>query len=266
MTMQIRVIQGTTPLALLLTVPLSLAASEATQTQQWSQGYQLPKAQPPTNVPKTQNWSEGYQLPKAQAPATVPEIQNWSEDYRIPQPSRWEMPGPGAEYEAKEKARRVAQARHLCQQGQPVKSFFMGTWYAAKVLQGPDQEGNCQISYDGYGTNWHEWAPIDRLLPAELPRNTPGATHIPAGKYPCYTLDAGLLNYTYSDIIIEPGNRYVFDKQHGTYQMKPDGFVTFSAPMAQVRAKVSVSDGGVTALDLFFNNRAISDMSCTKGR
>jgi hypothetical protein len=38
-----------------------------------------------------------------------------------------------------------------------------GQWYPGQIIAGPDAEGRCRVSYDGYGEEWHEWVVPSRL-------------------------------------------------------------------------------------------------------
>ena len=92
-----------------------------------------------------------------------------------------------------------------------------------------------------------------------------GTQSIPTGKYSCYTFDAGQLNYAYTDVIIESGQRYRVGSQHGTYQLK-EGRVTFTGHLSNAQARYSVKNTGVSQLDLVFNNDPRASMACSRAR
>lgn len=92
-----------------------------------------------------------------------------------------------------------------------------------------------------------------------------GTQSIPTGKYSCYTFDAGQLNYAYTDVIIESGQRYRVGSQQGTYQLQ-DGRVTFTGHLSNAQARYSVKNTGVSQLDLVFNNDPRASMACSRAR
>ncbi len=170
----------------------------------------------------------------------------------------------------------------LCVKGRAVSVLYGGQWYPAKVLDGPDNMGSCLVSYDGYGSNWDEWVNAARMRPgggkeAAAPTARPdtsttpppaadGTSAIPPGKYSCYTFDNGQLNYTYTDVVIQPGGRYAVGNDRGSYTLSDGGAMRFSGTMANATGKFSVKNGGKPQIDLVFNGDARASMSCPKGR
>lgn len=171
----------------------------------------------------------------------------------------------------------------LCEKGRAVSVLSAGTWYSAKVLDGPGRMGTCLVSYDGYGSNWDEWVNLDRIKPAAgrsaaaTSRTAPkraAATDVksttvvpgvvPAGKYSCYTFDNGLLNYAYTDILVKANGRYAVGNQEGRYSMSEGGTLRFTGPMANASGKFSLKNGGKPQIDLVFNKDARASMSCPK--
>lgn len=63
-----------------------------------------------------------------------------------------------------------------CRPGTAVEIRYGGQWYPGKVKQGPDAEGRCYVSYDGYGDVWDSWmAPADLRLPGAPAAAAPAA-------------------------------------------------------------------------------------------
>ena len=61
----------------------------------------------------------------------------------------------------------AAAPAQACPTGKPVEIEWNGGQYAGMVLDGPDGQGNCLVSYDGYDASWNEWVGRDRMsLPA----------------------------------------------------------------------------------------------------
>lgn len=189
----------------------------------------------------------------------------------------------------------------LCSKGKAVSVLYAGTWYPAKVLDGPDRMGTCLVSYDGYGSNWDEWVGAQRMRPAanaaataQAPATnaapatsskpvattgkpspasaTPAAagsaaktpTAVPAGRYTCYTFDSGQLNYTYTDVVVQSGNRYAVGRSAGTYSFDAQGRMRFTGPMANATGRFSIRSGGKPQIDLVFNGDARASMTCPK--
>ena len=50
-----------------------------------------------------------------------------------------------------------------CPVGKPVEIEWNGSQFSGSVLDGPDAQGNCLVSYDGYDESWNEWAAIGRI-------------------------------------------------------------------------------------------------------
>lgn len=159
----------------------------------------------------------------------------------------------------------------LCVKGQAVSVLYAGEWYPAKVLDGPDGMGTCQVSYDGYGANWDEWVSANRMraatggqtpTSAKQPQATP--TAVPPGKYSCYTFDSGVLNYTYTDVQILDGSRYAVGAKSGTYTLSQGGAMRFTGTMSNATGTFSVKSTGKPQIDLIFNGDARASMACSK--
>lgn len=58
-----------------------------------------------------------------------------------------------------------------------------GSQFDGVILDGPDPQGNCYVSYDGWDAQWNEWVDIGRLAPlavaAPVPPQPPASC--PAG-------------------------------------------------------------------------------------
>lgn len=50
-----------------------------------------------------------------------------------------------------------------CAIGAAAQVEWNGTWWAARILQGPDAEGRCYITYDEWSADWDEWVGQDRI-------------------------------------------------------------------------------------------------------
>lgn len=57
------------------------------------------------------------------------------------------------------------QSAQVCSPGRSVRIEWRGQWYDGWVLEGPQSDGRCYITYDGYDSSWDEWVTPDRLLP-----------------------------------------------------------------------------------------------------
>lgn len=180
----------------------------------------------------------------------------------------------------------AGQGGGLCVRGAAVSVLYGGQWYAAKVLDGPDKMGTCLVSYDGYGSNWDEWVNANRMRPASgvastgqapatanAPANNTASTSqatsgqsVPAGKYSCYTFDSGQLNYAYTDVVIEAGNRYSVGNKGGSYTLSPGGAMSFTGTMSNASGKFAIKSGGKPQIDLVFNGDNRASMTCPKAR
>lgn len=173
-----------------------------------------------------------------------------------------------------------SQGASLCVAGAAVSVLYGGQWYPAKVLKGPDRMGTCLVSYDGYGSNWDEWVSPNRMRPASggaraeksapfggtAPAQPADPKSVPPGKYSCYTFDNGQLNYTYTDIVIEAGNRYSVGNQSGSFNLSPGGRLGFTGTLSNASGKFAIKTGGKPQIDLVFNGDARASMSCPKER
>lgn len=95
----------------------------------------------------------------------------------------------------------------LCRKGAKLEGQWGISWYAVTVLEGPNDLGQCLISYDGYGREWDGWISVDLLRPkggpgvtrpvnpvADAPAgqaNTGGKA--PDGDYRCHKISSGQL-------------------------------------------------------------------------
>jgi hypothetical protein len=96
-----------------------------------------------------------------------------------------------------------AQGAPPCTPGAKLDAQSGGRWYPATVKQGPDAQGRCFISYDGWSANWDEWLPPAQLRRQSGPKpagigaaysyapvaSTPaaggGGASLPDGRYAC---------------------------------------------------------------------------------
>ncbi len=61
----------------------------------------------------------------------------------------------------------VPQPSPLCSPGSAVEIEWSGSWYPGRVLDGPQTDGSCYITYDGYSSSWDEWVAPARLRPLQ---------------------------------------------------------------------------------------------------
>jgi len=61
-----------------------------------------------------------------------------------------------------------AAAPVTCAVGGQLDVLWNGSWYPATVEAGPNESGQCQIGYDGYGDEWDEWVGADRMRPRSV--------------------------------------------------------------------------------------------------
>lgn len=163
----------------------------------------------------------------------------------------------------------ATQVNGLCVKGSAVSVYYAGQWYPAKVLEGPDKLGTCKISYDGYGSDWDEWVSAKRMRAdvASASPATPGqnrVTSVPPGTYNCYSFVAGQLSYTYTDVVIQDASRYAVGNETGTYQLKPDGAMTFTGTLSNATGTFSIKGTGKPQIDLAFDDSAWSSMACSR--
>ena len=57
----------------------------------------------------------------------------------------------------------VAAPAWACPVGKPLEIEWNGAMYPGVVLQGPNAQGQCLVTYDGYDASWDEWVGPDRL-------------------------------------------------------------------------------------------------------
>jgi hypothetical protein len=50
-----------------------------------------------------------------------------------------------------------------CNIGRSVEVLWQGSYYAAQIIAGPNDQGQCMIHYDGYESSWDEWVGSDRI-------------------------------------------------------------------------------------------------------
>lgn len=55
--------------------------------------------------------------------------------------------------------------RGACAVGSGIEVLWNGTWYASTIKAGPNEQGQCQIGYDGWDSSWDEWVGSDRMRP-----------------------------------------------------------------------------------------------------
>lgn len=208
----------------------------------------------------------------------------WSEQYHVP--AQQGVPASASGSHSGQSG--------LCVPGSSVQILSAGSWYAGRVLNGPGHDGTCQVSYDGYGSNWDEWVSQSRLRPGRgtggpsaasgagsastsssgsssaatsSGADTSAKNALPAGTYNCYTFDAGNLNYTYTDVVIRSNAHYAVGAKAGQYVSSGGGSLTFkSGPLKDVKASYSVKSGNVFELLLVFNNDNRASMVCPRAR
>ena len=54
-----------------------------------------------------------------------------------------------------------------CVVGLGLDVLWNDSWFPATVEAGPNETGQCQIGYDGYGDEWDEWVGADRMRPRQ---------------------------------------------------------------------------------------------------
>lgn len=162
----------------------------------------------------------------------------------------------------------------LCVKGRAVSVSHAGSWYPARVLDGPDRMGTCLVSYDGYGSNWDEWVGPARLRPATTAAGAPAADRkapsaasalpgsVPPGRYGCYTFDSGQLQYAHTEVRILDARRYAVGERTGTYTLSADGTLRFTGPMANAAGRLSRKSTGRWQIGLVFNGDARASMTC----
>ncbi len=200
--------------------------------------------------------------------STAPRTSRWS--------TEWSPDVPRAQ--APSAASGIGSPRSTsCTPGEPRWVLSIGSWYAATIVAGPDAQGRCLVSYDGFGAGHDEWVGPERIAERQPsaaappsgsdrnqgPRND-SAGGVPAGTYQCYTFDVGQLNYAYTDIVVTAADAYAVGAQHGIYRLA-DGALSFTGPLANARGRYAVKRGR-PVIDLIFDGDSRSSMSCTKSR
>lgn len=96
-------------------------------------------------------------------------------------------------------------AAALCKPGAKLEALYGNSWYEVTVRGGPDGDGKCPISYDGYGRMWDTAKSLDQLRPrgggfvykpkAPVAREpAPGTAKAGAlrnGRYTCHKISPG---------------------------------------------------------------------------
>lgn len=54
-----------------------------------------------------------------------------------------------------------------CPVGQSLEIQWNNSWWDGSVLEGPNGEGHCYVTYDGWDASWNEWVAPDRLRDAD---------------------------------------------------------------------------------------------------
>ena len=72
-------------------------------------------------------------------------------------------------------------AAAACPTGKPVTIEWNDGQYPGLVLEGPDAQGNCLVSYDNYDASWDEWVAPARLSVAAGAPPAPPAALCPTG-------------------------------------------------------------------------------------
>lgn len=50
-----------------------------------------------------------------------------------------------------------------CFVGVPLEIHWGDSWWGGVVLEGPNAQGQCFVTYEGWEENWNEWVTVDRL-------------------------------------------------------------------------------------------------------
>lgn len=140
--------------------------------------------------------------------------------------------------------RAAASQQGACPAGGKVEVAWHGTWYPATIKAGPNAARACQISYDGYGSEWDEWVGADRMrrrtaptaAPAKAPIS-PASAPLPNGTYDCATGTG-----TYQHPMIRADGQ--FDIRGLTYRFRPFGNVTNGYAPYTVGADNAIRWGG----------------------
>ena len=61
------------------------------------------------------------------------------------------------------------EAAVACPVGGEINVLWNGSWYPATIKEGPNDQSQCFIGYDGYASSWDEWVGADRMAPREDP-------------------------------------------------------------------------------------------------
>lgn len=74
-------------------------------------------------------------------------------------------------------------AAFACPVGLAVDIEWNGSQFDGLVLEGPNPQGNCLVSYDGWDETWNEWVAINRIAPlvGAVPAPTTVAANCPVG-------------------------------------------------------------------------------------
>ncbi len=163
-------------------------------------------------------------------------------------------------------------ANPLCVRGASVSVLSGGTWYPARVLDGPDSMNTCLVSYDGYGSNWDEWVSAARMRAASDSTGSSGSngntsgdqTQLRLATYNCYTYDYGQINYTYTDMVIAAGNSYAVGNASGNYTLSANGSMSFTGTLSNASGYYSIKSTGKAQIDLTFPNTSQPMMSCVQ--
>ncbi|WP_461428030.1 MBT domain-containing protein [Gymnodinialimonas sp.] len=66
-----------------------------------------------------------------------------------------------------------------CPTGASRQIEWNGSLWAGTILEGPNAEGACFVTYDGWDASWNEWVAPDRIAPVEVA--APASASCPVG-------------------------------------------------------------------------------------
>lgn len=126
----------------------------------------------------------------------------------------------------------------LCKVGAKLEGQWGISWYSVTVLQAPNANGQCAVSFDGYGRDWDTLMNPDQLRPRTglgVYERSPSANTIdnesevaatsdaPDGDYRCHKISPGGQLMDIGDLTIENGE--------ATMPGMPDGWTILSVSL-----------------------------------
>ncbi|OAN72858.1 hypothetical protein A8B78_19315 [Jannaschia sp. EhC01] len=67
------------------------------------------------------------------------------------------------EWVAQERIAPVEVVATECPVGIPLEIQWNNSWWSGVVLEGPNAQGQCFVTYEGWDASWNEWVTVDRL-------------------------------------------------------------------------------------------------------